>query len=56
MNRRELLTTAGLGASAGFAGLLAPVRAIGADVKPIRTSKRSTLRFLRPRPRSKPES
>jgi L-alanine-DL-glutamate epimerase-like enolase superfamily enzyme len=36
MNRRELLTYAGLGASASVAGLLGPVKAIGADVKPIR--------------------
>jgi L-alanine-DL-glutamate epimerase-like enolase superfamily enzyme len=43
MNRRELLTYAGLGASAGLSGLLAPVTAIGADVKPIRIKNVETF-------------
>src|SRR5450631_2894766 len=43
MNRRELLTYAGLGASAGLASLLAPVKAIGADVKPIRIKNVETF-------------
>ena len=41
MNRRELLTSAGL--SAGLGNLLAPVRAIGADVKPIRIKNVETF-------------
>jgi L-alanine-DL-glutamate epimerase-like enolase superfamily enzyme len=36
MNRRELLTGASLGASAGVAGVLAPIKALGAEVRPIR--------------------
>jgi len=43
MNRRELLTYAGLGASASVAGLLGPVKAIGADVKPIRIKNVETF-------------
>ncbi len=43
MNRRELLTQAGLGASASIAGLLGPVKAIGADVKPIRIKNVETF-------------
>jgi D-galactarolactone cycloisomerase len=43
MNRRELLTYAGLGASAGLSSLLAPVKAIGADVKPIRIKNVETF-------------
>jgi L-alanine-DL-glutamate epimerase-like enolase superfamily enzyme len=43
MNRRELLTYAGLGASAGLSSLLAPVKAIGADVKSIRIKNVETF-------------
>ena len=43
MNRRELLTRAGLGASAGLAGLLAPIKALGAEVKPIRIKNVETF-------------
>ena len=43
MNRRELLTCAGLGASAGLAGLLAPIKALGAEVKPIRIKNVETF-------------
>jgi len=43
MNRRELLTNVGVGASAALAGLLAPVKAIGADVKPIRIKNVETF-------------
>jgi L-alanine-DL-glutamate epimerase-like enolase superfamily enzyme len=43
MNRRELLTQARLGASASIASLLGPVKAIGADVKPIRIKNVETF-------------
>ena len=43
MNRRELLTRAGLGASAGLASVLAPIKALGAEVKPIRIKNVETF-------------
>jgi len=43
MTRREILTYGGFGASAGLASLLAPVKAIGADVKPIRIKNVETF-------------
>src|SRR6516164_11464991 len=36
MTRRDLLHCAGLGASAGLSSVLAPIKALGAEVKPIR--------------------
>jgi hypothetical protein len=57
MNRRELLTCAGFGASAGLAGVLAPINALGAEVKPIRIKNVETfnIRFRRPLPKSRQE-
>src|SRR5947209_3032752 len=45
MNRRELLSSAGVAATAGTAlsGLLAPVKAIAADVKPVRIKNIETF-------------
>ena len=48
MNRRELLTSTGLGAAASLAGLLAPVKAIGSDVKAIRIKNVETFNIESP--------
>ena len=43
MKRRDLLTCAGIGATTGLAGLLAPIKALGAEVKPIRIKNVETF-------------
>jgi L-alanine-DL-glutamate epimerase-like enolase superfamily enzyme len=56
MNRRELLTSAGLGAGAGLASLLAAIKAIGADVKPIRIKNVETFNIEIPATRTEVEA
>jgi L-alanine-DL-glutamate epimerase-like enolase superfamily enzyme len=43
MTRRDLLSCAGFGASAGLAGVLAPIKALRAEVKPIRIKNVETF-------------